>query len=164
MAKRSRFPVDAQQGDLFDARALYPVETPKGVLTGSDFRVRMAQAISEACTESGKSRRRIAFEMSEILGEDISEHMINAYASAAREGHDITVTRLRALVQATAAAWLLNVATEGLGVTIMAGEDALFAQRGLILTQIEELKARERELASRMQIQPRSVKMTRGRR
>ncbi len=155
VAKRSRFPKNDAQGDLFqDARALYPVETPQGVITGSDFRIRMAQAISEALHESGKSRGRVAMEMTEALGEPISEHMLNAYASASREGHDISMTRLRALIQATGEIWLLNVATEGLGVTVLAGADVLFAQRGLIARQIEELKSRERHLARTMPVSP----------
>lgn len=163
MGKR-RTRLDDRQGELFaDARALYPLNVPAGVVTASDFKLRLAQAISEALHESGKSRTQIAWAMTESLGEPISEHMLNAYASPAREGHDITVTRLRALVQATGCLWLWEVATEGQGLTLMAGQDAIYAQRGLIRRQIEELQQREKQLAQAMPVHPATQGMIRGR-
>ncbi|BCW89993.1 hypothetical protein sos41_31610 [Alphaproteobacteria bacterium SO-S41] len=159
---------DQRQGDLFslaDARALYPVHAPKGVVTASTFKLRLAQAISEALKDSGKSRDQIAFEMTTALGEPVSVHMLNAYASPAREEHDISVTRLGALIHATGAVWLWEIATEGHGLTILAGEDAIYAQRGLVRKQMEDLKKRDRELAALSPLQPHTISArARGRR
>lgn len=164
MNKRRRFPLDDRQLSLFeDAKRLYPVQTPSGAVTALDFRPRLAQAITTALKECGKSRAVVAAEMSGLLGEPISEHMLNAWASPARDGHDITVTRLRALVVATGQPWLLNIATEGLGVTLLAGSDALYAQDGLITKQIEELKARQRQLRLTTPVVPASASLKRGR-
>lgn len=155
---------DDRQADLFaDARALYPVQAPKGVVTGSDYRIRLSQAIGEALHECGKSRTLVACEMSAMLGEQVTEHMINAYASPAREGHDISMTRLHALVRVTGQLWLLHTATEGLNVTILAGQDAIHAQRGLLRRQIEELESRDRELAETAPLRPQTVSIARGR-
>lgn len=146
-----------------DAKHLYPVTTPSGAVTALDFRPRIAQAITTALKDCGKSRAVVAAEMTELLGEPISDHMLNAWASVARGDHDISVTRLRALVIATRQTWLLNIATEGLGVTLLAGEDALFAQDGLLTKQIEELKARQRQLRLTTPIVPASASLKRGR-
>ena len=164
MTKRRLFRKDERQRDLFeDARDLYPVETPKGAVTAFEFKARLAQAISQALKDCGKSRALVAAEMSVALAAPVSEHMLNAYASPVREEHDISVTRLRALVVATGQPWLLNVALEGLGVTLLAGADALYAQDGLIARQISELQARQRELRRTTPIVPATAKLRPGR-
>lgn len=166
MTARKRSRTDDRQGDLFmvDATRLYPVRAPEGVVTATEFRLRIAQAISESMHDYGKPRAVIAFEMTQLLGEEISEHMLNAWASPAREGHDITVTRLRGLVKVTGALWLWEIATEGQGVTILAGHDAIYAQQGLLQNQIKSLQTRLRALSSTAPVQPATSISTRGRR
>ncbi len=162
--KRRRFPADDRQLSLFeDAKQLYPVQTPSGAVTALDFRPRIAQAVTTALKDCGKTRGIVAAEMSALLGEPVSEHMLNAWASPARDGHDISVTRLRALVLATGQTWLLNIATEGLGVTLLAGADALYAQDGLITKQIAELQARQKQLRRATPVVPASATLKRGR-
>jgi len=156
MRKRPTSATSAQP-DLFTAApdALYPVaiDRPEGV-TAEDFNRRLSQAVSEAMRISGKSRARIAFEMSEMLDDQVSEHMLNAYAAAGRPEHSIPVARLRALVKVTGQLWLLDVALEGLGVTLLAGHDAIYAQRGLLEAQKRELEARLRDLNARLPVAP----------
>lgn len=164
MTVRARRTRDVRQGDLFgDARALYPVHAPEGVVTASDFRLQLSQAVSEALRLCGKSRAQVTMEMALALGEPtFSEHMLNAYASPARESHDIPVTRLRALVNATGALWLWDVATTGQGVTVLVGADAIYAQQGLLLNQIAEAKKGLKTLAQVAPLQPATIR-ARGR-
>lgn len=70
--------------------------------------MRVARAVSEALKTSGRSRDVIAHLMSEWLGETVQPSMLDAYASAAREKHNIPAHRLIALAAVTQDARLIN--------------------------------------------------------
>jgi len=67
----------------------------------SNLRAKIARAASETLTDSPFSRAIIAKDMGLWLGEEVSENMLNAYASMAREDHTISYLRLLALVHVT---------------------------------------------------------------
>ncbi len=117
--------------DLFAEHDLFPVRVPSDLPRAMDFRAKLSSAISRAMKESPDSRAQIAADMSEILGEDLSVHMLNNYASPGKDAHDISVVRLKALIRATEAHWLWEVALEGEGLTLMQGPEAIYAQLGL---------------------------------
>jgi len=77
------------------------------VTKGGTLDVRVAKAVAHALAASGKSRAEIAALMSEYLGERLSENMLDAYASPARETHKITLERFIALMDATGCYGLL---------------------------------------------------------
>lgn len=70
--------------------------------------MRLARAVSEALRGCGRSRAVIAHLMSEWLGEPVSEAMLNAYSSGARDKHNIPAHRLIALAAVTRDARLIN--------------------------------------------------------
>ena len=70
--------------------------------------MRLARAVSEALRNCGRSRDVIAHLMSEWLGEPVSAAMLDAYASAARDKHNIPAHRLIALAAVTRDARLIN--------------------------------------------------------
>lgn len=76
------------------------------------LRARLAKAVSETLTESRLKREEIARGMSEWLGEDVTKHMLDAYASEAREDHTIPYLRLLALVHVTGDVRLLQLGAE----------------------------------------------------
>lgn len=82
------------------------------VTRAATLRATVARAVSATMKEYGKSRAEIAEEMAASLGEDVTENMLNAYASEAREGHTIPYVRLLALVQITRDPRLLQVGAE----------------------------------------------------
>lgn len=133
--------------DLF-ADGLFPVQAPKEPVPAMDFNVRIAQFIGRALKETSKSRAQIAAEMSEMLGEDVSVHMLNAYSSPAREEHRISLVRFKSLARVTASVWLWEAAVEGDGLTLLQGEEALLAQIGAVEQQKKALDARLKELKS----------------
>jgi desulfoferrodoxin (superoxide reductase-like protein) len=53
--------------------------------------------------------------MTDSLGEEVTENMLNAYASEARESHTIPYVRLVALAQVTGDARLLQIGAEQIG-------------------------------------------------
>ncbi|QPC44602.1 DNA transposition protein [Kaustia mangrovi] len=85
----------------------------------SSMRARIAQAVSETCKESGRTRDEIAEAMSAWLGEDVSRAMLDAYASPAREAHTISYLRLLALVHVTGDIRLLQMGAEIFGQSVV---------------------------------------------
>jgi len=138
--------------DLF-ADDLFPVQAPREPVPAMDFNVRIAQAIARALKESPLSRAQIAANMSEMLGEDVSVHMLNAYSSPAREEHRISLVRFKALARVTASVWLWEAAVAGDGLTLLQGEEALLAQIGAVQQQKKALDARLKELQARPWLQ-----------
>lgn len=117
-------PRDSRTLDLFDW------EPPKIVrrfeereIRAATLRARIAHAVSTTMKESGQSREEIARRMTEWLGEEISVHMLNAYASEARDEHTIGYPRLLALVEATGDTRLLQLGSELFGHSVV--EDRL---------------------------------------
>lgn len=75
----------------------------------------MAKAISLSLKQCGKSREEVAQEMSAFLGEKVPVSVLNAYASEAREDHNISAVRLVALVHATQDRRLFSLLCEQFG-------------------------------------------------
>ena len=85
----------------------------------ASLRSRIAHAVSATMKESEQSREAIAEAMSAWLGEEVSAHMLNAYASEAREDHTIPYMRLLALVQVTGDTRLLQLGAELFGTSVV---------------------------------------------
>ena len=83
---------------------------------------RFARAISLALKECGLSREEVAERMSEWLGETVSRNMLDAYASEARESHQINLPRFAALIHATEDWRLLSLIPELFGFAVMPAE------------------------------------------
>lgn len=142
MAKRAR-QRDENTPDLFDHADLFPVETPRDMVSAVDFNATIAAAMARALDEAranGIDRFEVAKRMSLILGVEVSKHMIDAYTSQARETHTIALVRFKALARATGCLWLWNVALEGEGLTLLQGDEALHAQISLAETRIRALQ------------------------
>ncbi len=74
---------------------------PERVRTAT-LRARIARAVSETLKDCGRPREEIAAEMSAWLEDDeVTKNMLDAYASEARDRHNITYERLLALVHVT---------------------------------------------------------------
>jgi hypothetical protein len=80
---------------------------------------RVCKAISAALDECGRPRERVAEAMSQFLGARVSLNMLNAYASQAREDHQISAVRLVALIHATGDRRLLELLAEGFGWSVI---------------------------------------------
>lgn len=109
-------PADTSTLDLFaglDTSNEPRVQRFEEVVTrAATLRATIARAVSAALKDCGRSRAEIAAEMAASLGEEVTENMLNAYASEAREGHTIPYVRLLALVLITGDARLLQLGAE----------------------------------------------------
>jgi hypothetical protein len=102
--------------------------------------------------------------MTEILGyEDdncVTLSMLNAYTSAARETHTISLVRFVAFVRVTGCTWLWDVVLHPEGLVVLQGEEALHAQASLLEKQGREML--EAAAAAR-NAAPATVRVPRGR-
>lgn len=154
MARQRR---DRDTPDLFSHARLFPVETPRELPCALDFNARLAAAMARAIRDCGLDRYEIAGRMSAILGVEVSKAMIDAYTSAARETHTISVVRLKAFIRATGQAWLWTVVLEGDGLTLLQGEEALLAQAALARKQAQALAEEARRLERLAPVQIKSL-------
>lgn len=85
----------------------------------ASLRARIAKAVSETLKASEMPRDQLAAKMSDWLGEDISKHMLDAYASEAREEHTIPFLRVLALLHVTGDVRLLQLGAEMFGHSVI---------------------------------------------
>lgn len=106
----------------------------------------MAHLISQAIRESGKDRTQIAADMSFLLGRPVTKAALDGFSSESKEDRQISVLRLLALIQVCNAHWVLDELARKIGARVLVGEEILWAAKGAIDSQIEELRARRDEL------------------
>ncbi|ABS69747.1 hypothetical protein Xaut_4526 [Xanthobacter versatilis] len=99
----ARRPASPDQLDLLtDWQPSQPVEAfAPEMVRGASIAVSISKAVSQALSDCGRSRAEVAEAMSQFLDEQVSEHMLNAYASQARGEHIINLVRFVALLNET---------------------------------------------------------------
>lgn len=111
----------------------------------------IAATVSIILKEDARSRDEIAGAMSALSGETVSKTMLDAYASEAREAHNISAHRLLALIAATDRHDLLDGLVRRIGAALLVGEEIATAELGHIDSQMARLKARRKAVAARVQ-------------
>lgn len=145
MGKRQRV-LDGQLGFAFEPPA--PASAP-GELAGLEALISGAVAtILVGAHAEGRHRGLIAAEMSVLLGEEVSRAMLDAYASPAREGHKVPMSRFLALIAVTNRHDVLDRILREIGAAVLVGEEVNTALLGSIDRQIAKLKA-ERQVVER---------------
>lgn len=138
------------QMDLLDWSPPQPVARfDEHRVRASNFRDRLARAISVALKDAddrGHYREQIAQQMSEFLGERVSKHMLDAYASQARGDHTISVARLLALLHATRDARLLQLLAEPLGWAVVERKYLPLIELAAVREQSDTLAKRAKEV------------------
>lgn len=141
MRKRRPSISDAQIAFTFDPPA--PATMPAD-LAGLDRMV--AAAVATALKEDSRPREVIAGAMSALLGEPVTKLMLDAYASEARDQHNIPAHRALALVAVTERFDLLDALARRIGAAILVGEELRAARRGHLQAQLLALKEQIRAL------------------
>ncbi len=101
---------DPHTADLFGA-ASAPSVVPRFEaerIKAVGLQARVARAVSETLKDCEQSRNAIAEQMSAFLGDRVPLSMLDAYASLAKDAHNIPAHRLIALVAVAGDARLLN--------------------------------------------------------
>lgn len=107
---------------------------------------RLCRAIAVSLKACGRSRAEIADAMSSYLGAKVSEPMLDAYASAAREQHVISWPRLIALVHATGDLRLLTAGLEHFGVALIDRKFLPYVEMALLEEEKAELTRRQAQI------------------
>jgi hypothetical protein len=104
----------------------------------------LAAGVGRALKEDTRSRAEIALAMSELLDDEVSKFMLDAYASEARENHNISADRFLALIAVTNRFDILDATVRRIGAALLVGDQIKTAEIGNIDRQIAALKQRRK--------------------
>ncbi|KAK0356985.1 hypothetical protein [Sphingobium yanoikuyae] len=127
----------------FTFEAPQPATLPAS-LAGVDARV--ARTVAEALKYDERDRAVIAAEMSVLLSDEVTLNMLNGYASPARADHNISFSRMLALIAVTSRFDLLDRELREIGAAVLVGEEIHTAEIGHIDSEIEKLMRRRKDL------------------
>jgi hypothetical protein len=107
----------------------------------ANIKTRVALAVGAALRDSELNRDAVASSMGLFLGEKVTRHMLDAYASPAREDHFISITRFLALADATGDAQrLLQALAAPFGLSVVENRYVPAIRDAMLTDKIEELQ------------------------
>lgn len=127
---RRRASTDTRQIDLF---APAPAATGDAAFAGIEAWA--AAAVGTMLKEDARSREEIAGAVSALLADEVSRFMLDAYASPARDGHNISFGRAIALMAACQHRAMIEEAVHRLGGHILWDEEIYTARMGHLQAQ-----------------------------
>lgn len=101
----------------------------------------VSMALDAARHEKAKSRAVVAAEMSELTGEDITEHMLNACSAESKEGHRFPLQWAPPLCFLSGDYRLLAHSADLVGAVFLTGDDAMAAHAAAMETKAKALLA-----------------------
>ena len=142
MVNRRSNPDTGQLGFTFDPPAPARREAD---LAGLERWV--AAQVGRVLKDDSRSRDEIAGAMSALLDDPVSRLMLDAYASEARDNHNVSFARMLALIATTERYDVLDTAMRKIGAALLVGEEIHTARLGHLRAQKQridaELKAAE---------------------
>lgn len=127
----------------FTFDAPQPATLP-AALAGVDARI--ARTVAEVLKNDDRDRSVIAAEMSVLLSDEVTINMLNNYASPAQAQHNISFSRMLALIAVTNRFDLLDRELRAIGAAVLVGEEIYTAEIGQIDSEIEKLLRRKKDL------------------
>ena len=119
--------------------------THAAALAGLDARV--ARTVGEALVSAaaaGKPREIVAAEMSVLLEDEVTKAMLDAYSAPGKGNHNISFTRMCALIAVTNRFDLLDRELREIGASVLVGEEIHAARLGHLKSKIAEMTAEMR--------------------
>lgn len=120
-----------------------PPKPARGAAALAGLERRINEAVGSILNSDPRSRPVLAALVSELLDEDVTRSMLDAYASPAREDHKIPASRLLALVAVTDRHDLLDPIMREIGAGLLVGDEVKTARIGHLQ---QKLKAIQDEL------------------
>lgn len=120
-----------------------------GELAGDRLGSKISRALALALKSCGMSRADVAQAMTTKLGSPISEAMLDAYASEAKEGHRITVERFIALIEVTGCNDLLGLVAEQFDMVVVPARYAALIELHLLDEHEQEVTRRKQAVQAR---------------
>lgn len=112
----------------------------------------IAAIVAQALKGDPRSRLEVAGAVSALLDEPVSKPMLDAYASEARDLHNISAARLLAVVAVTERFDLLDLLCRRIGCAVLVGDEIKTARLGHLKAVRMRLDQEIREL--RAEVQP----------
>lgn len=106
----------------------------------------IASGCARALKEDRRSRDEIAGNVSALLSETVSRFMLDAYASEARDEHNISAARFFALIAATDRYDILDVIVSRIGARVLVGEEVNAARYGHLMAAKQEIEEQLRAI------------------
>jgi hypothetical protein len=101
----------------------------------------VAASVAKALKEDSRERYEVAGAISALLDETVTKLMLDAYASEARDAHNISFARGLALFATTERFDLLDSLLRRIGAALLVGEEIHTARLGHLKAQQRELNA-----------------------
>jgi hypothetical protein len=139
MAKAKPHP--DQFGFLFDPPQ--PARDP-AALAGLEQRI--CRAVATILNSDPRCREVVAAEMSVLLEDEVSRAMLDAYASPARDGHKVIMSRFLALVAVCGRHDVLDALLREIGAAVLVGAEVHTARIGHIDRQMARLREERKTL------------------
>lgn len=106
----------------------------------------IAAKVARALKDDERSREVVAAEMTDLLGEEVTRWMLDAYASEARDNHNISAARFLALIAVTDRFDILDSAVRRIGAALLVGEEIMTAHLGHLQARLREIKTEIRKI------------------
>lgn len=106
----------------------------------------IAASVATGLRDDPRSRPEIAGAMSALLDEEVTRFMLDAYASEARDGHNISAGRFLAFIAVTKRHDLFDHVVRRIGAALLVGEEIHTARAGNLRCRISELQAELRSV------------------
>lgn len=137
---------DSRTGDLlgWEPRPCEVERFPAPQIRAATIGSRIVKAMSVALKECGKTRDKVAADMSDYLGETVSKQMLDAYVSEARTTHSISFARFAALVHATGDNRLLTILPELFGFAVVEERLLPAIEDAMLIDKIERLSKQQK--------------------
>lgn len=113
--------------------------THAAALAGMDARV--ARTVGEALNSDSRDRAVIAAEMSVLLDDEVSKAMLDAWSAPGKGLHNISFSRMLALIAVTNRFDLLDRELREIGAAVLVGDEIHTARLGHLKSKIAELQA-----------------------
>jgi hypothetical protein len=133
-----------QLGFSFEPRS--PVSGP-AALAGVEAQA--SAAVAGVLKGDLRTREEIAGAMSAALGEEVSRWMLDAYASPARDAHNISLGRAVALMAVTGDRGMIEWVVGLLGGTVLWGEEIMVARLGQLEARKRQIEGEIRDIKGR---------------
>lgn len=130
---------------LDDAQLAFSFAAPRPATEEADLaglEKVIASAVARVLKDDPRSRFEIAGAVSGLLDDDVTKLMLDAYASEARDGHNISAGRFFALLAATGRFDVLDAICGRIGCKVLVGAEIHTAELGHIDRQMAALKVR----------------------
>lgn len=138
-----------RRSSLCDSQIVFDFGVPERASEAGDmagFSKMVAGSVSKMLGQDGRDRQAIAKAMSQLMGERVSKEMLDAYASEARDEHNISAARWWALVAATGRYDIADAIAKEAGARIISGEEIVVTEIGHLQAEIAERQERLKDL------------------